>query len=114
MQEIDRLTMELCNAINESDVYKDYLKAYNALLQYPSLLRETNELRRQNFELQNSNDMEGMFDRIEVFRKRYAELRKHEVVSNFLQAELCLFRLVQSVCTSIAGSLDFDVSFLDE
>ena len=54
-----------------------------------------------------------MFDRVETFRKNYAELRKHQEVSDFLQAELCLARMVQSIGNAVTGCLDMNVDFLD-
>ncbi|CDD56612.1 YlbF family regulator [[Bacteroides] pectinophilus] len=113
MSEVERLTDELCRAIRTSREYAEYKEAYKILEQYPGLLRETNELRRQNFELQNSEDSDGMFDRVETFRKNYAELRKHQEVSDFLQAELCLARMVQSIGNAVTGCLDMNVDFLD-
>ena len=113
MSDVERLTGELCQAIRTSKEYADYKEAYRLLEQYPALLRETNELRRQNFELQNSEDSDGMFDRVEMFRKNYAELRKHQEVSDFLQAELCLARMVQSIGNAVTGCLDMDVDFLN-
>ena len=113
MNEVERLTEELSRAVKESSVYAAYTEAYRALSQYPGLLRETNELRRENFKLQNSEDIEGMFDRVETFRKNYAELRKHQEVSDFLQAELCLARMVQSIGNAVTGCLDMNVDFLD-
>ena len=114
MNEVERLTVELSRAIKESSVYAAYAEAYRALSQYPGLLREINELRRENFKLQNSDDAEGMFDHVESFRKRYAELRKHQAVNDFLKAELCLSRMIQSIGNSIVSEIDFDMSFLED
>lgn len=112
MSEVEQLTYKLSRAVMESDEYAGYVKAYKTLSQYPSLMRETNELRRNNFTLQNSDNYEGMFDRVEAFRRKYDELRKHKVVSDFLQAELCLSRMMQMIFNSISGSIDFDIDFL--
>lgn len=114
MFEVDRLSDELASAIRDSDEYKMYLQCYNELAQYPSLMRDTNELRRNNLHFQNSADEVGMFDKVEEFSKRYATLRSNRVVSDFLQAELCLGRMIQSVMKTIVSKIDFDTSFLDD
>lgn len=114
MNEVEQLTYKLSKAVMESGEYTKYVKTYRALAQYPALMRETNELRKNNFTLQNSDNFEGMFDRVEAFRRKYDELRKHEVVNDFLQAELCLSRMIQMILNSIVNSVDFDVDFLND
>lgn len=114
MSEVEQLTYKLSRAVMESEEYARYIQSYKALAQYPSLMREANELRKNNFTLQNSDNFEGMFDRVEAFRRKYDELRKHEVVSDFLQAELCLSRMIQMIFNSIAGSIDIDIDFLND
>jgi cell fate (sporulation/competence/biofilm development) regulator YlbF (YheA/YmcA/DUF963 family) len=115
MKEVERLSNELASAFRDSEEYKNYLEAYHELMKHPSLMRETNEMRRNNLHIQNSNSVDsvGMFDRVGEFSRQYAALRCNKVVEDFLQAELCLCRLIQDSMKLAVSKIDFDTSFLE-
>lgn len=113
MSEVDVCTQKLKEAILNSEEYKEYIRTYEILTQYPGLLRQTNEFRRENFELQHSADDTDMFDKIQDFRRRYEQFRTDSIVDDFLQAELCFARMIQSITKEMLEDISFDISYLD-
>ena len=44
--------------------------------------------------------------------KKYEYIRYQECASRFLNAEMCLCRLVRDICFSVADAIDFNMDFL--
>lgn len=114
MSEIDKCVKDLKKAILESTEYKDYIAAYESLAQYPSLLRETNGFRKENFYIQHSIETSNAFDTTQNVRSKYENLRSQELVENFLQAELCFARMMQHITKEVTADIKFDIDFLDD
>ena len=71
------------------------------------LLEQINEFRRKNFELQSVEPSENMLDKIDAFNKEYESFRESPLVSDFLQAELDLCRLMQRIQMQLTEAIDF-------
>ena len=112
MREIDRLKSELAEAVKNSQEYKNYSICKGLLAGKPDLERTVNEIRRQNFEFQNSEDFDDSFDAINDISRRFECVSAEDVANDFLKAELCLCRMVQDICKTIIEDIDFNLDFL--
>ena len=113
MRNVDKLKIELKQAIIDSDEYKEYLH-YKAMIEKkPDLMRSVNELRRQNFELQNAEYVEDMYQAVDDMRERFDYVYEQGIVRCFLNSELCLCRMIQDICKEIIQDVDFDLDFLN-
>ena len=112
MQRIDELKLELRKAILESEEYKEYKRLEAIIMRNPELKRNIDEFRRQNFELQNSSDVQDIFSATNELNERYAFMRNQDSVNRYLTAEICLCRRVQDICRSVVDVVDMNLDFL--
>lgn len=113
MSRVDELATELADAIVESDEYKNFLKCREEISKNPQLYQAVNELRKHNFALQNSSDVEDMYGEVVKIFDKYAYIRTNVVANRFLRAELSVCRMVQDIQRTMLENMDFDVDFLD-
>lgn len=114
MREVDRLKQELAHAVLLSDEYREYKRCEKILKQNANLYRAVNAMRKQNFELQNSEDVQNMYEESERIRNQYEQIRSLDEVREFLLAELSLGRMIQDIYESVVKDLEFDVDFLQD
>lgn len=113
MEEVDKAALLLAEAIKNSEEYKSYIKYREEIMKNPTLYCAVNELRRDNFALQNQNTDIDMYDEVCRIYEKYAYIRTVPVVNKFLRAELSLARMVQNVLKITLKDIDFDTGFLD-
>ena len=112
MRNVDKLKIELKEAIIDSDEYKEYLQ-YRAIVEKnPDLMRAVNLLRKQNFELQNAEYVGDMYQSVDDMRRQFDYIYSQDMVSHFLTSELCLCRMIQDVCKEIIRDIDINLDFL--
>ena len=98
---------QLNEHIRASEEYKTYLETRQALRGNAELLNRLSEFRAKNYELQNRQGVNPYDEMIEL-TKEYDELLHNSVVSDFLQAEQQICKMMQQVFDSIAQGLEFD------
>lgn len=113
MSRIEELKAELAVAIQESDEYKEYRELAEYIGRYPDLKRQLDEFRRENFYYQTSDDIEDPIGATAQLDERFADIRRLPMVNRYLSAEMCLCRMIQDICMSVVGAVDFDVDFLN-
>lgn len=107
-QELVRQQIKLlAETICDTEIYRSYRVQVEKLKNYPELFEEINRFRMENFELQNSPETEDFFEKVEAFGKKYEHFRENPMVSDFLQAELDVCRLMQEVHVSLTDAIDF-------
>ena len=99
MRQVINESKQLNEHIRASEEYRTYLRTKQALLE--------NEELSKNYELQNRQGVNPYDEMIEL-TKEYDELLHNSVVSDFLQAEQQICKLLQRVFDSIAEGLEFD------
>lgn len=109
---VDVKTVELTQAIVDSEEYKNYLYYLREIKKQPELYEKVCDYRRRNFELQNMDVSDNMFDEVMRFQMENAVIRKNELVNEFLKAELSVCRMLQGITRTIADSVDLDTDFL--
>ena len=110
---IDELAAELAQAILDSEEYKNFLHFRSEINKNPQLYQAVNELRRYNFEIQNSEGVQDMYDEVVKVYERYAYIRTNIVANQFLRAEMRICRMVQDIQRTLMEDIEFDVDFLD-
>lgn len=113
MSRVDELASELATAIIESDEYKNFIRCKTEISKNPQLFQAVNELRRHNFELQNSEGITDMYDEVVKIFDKYAYIRTNIVANQFLRAEISVCRMVQDIQRTMLENMDFDVDFLE-
>lgn len=112
MSRVDELTHALTQAIIESDEYREYKELEADIMKRPDLKRAVDDFRRENFRLQYSDDVEDVISSTEELNNRYIDVRQQPTVERFLSAEMALCRMVQEVCMTVVGAIDFNMDFL--
>lgn len=110
---VDELAAQLAQAILESDEYKNFLRCRAEINKNPQLYQAVNELRRHNFEIQNSENVQDMYDEVVKLYDRYAYVRTNIVANQFLRAELSVCRMIQDIQRTLLEDIDFNMDFLD-
>lgn len=111
MNNVKQCTDHLVEAIVQSEEYKAYNEAKEALSGNIELCLKLNEFRERNFKMQSSSDGEDLFDELDLFEQEYADFRKDAKVNAFLAAELRMCRITQEVNASIANVIDLELIF---
>ena len=110
MRQVINESKQLNEHIRASEEYRTYLRTKQALLENEELSRHLQEFRAKNYELQNRQGVNPYDEMIELTRE-YDELLHNSVVSDFLQAEQQICKLLQRVFDSIAEGLEFEEFF---
>ena len=109
---VEEITDRLKEAILDSDVYKRYTKIYDEIKADEGLLRQVNELRRNNFFAQNGGSGRMSYDEYHNVYNATRQLRQNSLVNDFLDAELDLARMMQHINEEIMEAIKFDCNFL--
>ena len=112
MSEIDRLKNELAEAVKNSEEYLNFIECKRLLAENPETQRTVDEMRRQNFEFQNSEGFDNSSEAIDEICHRYESVSAQDVANEFLNAETCLCRMIQDICKTIIEDIDFNLDFL--
>lgn len=111
MRQVINESKQLNEHIRASEEYCTYLRTKKALMDNAELSNYLHEFRRKNYELQNRQGVNPYNEMIEL-TKEYDELLHNSIVSDFLQAEQQICKLLQKVFDSVAEGLEFD--YIDE
>ena len=109
MDEIRQCTEALKKAVRESDDYKGFAKAKAALEANPELREMVMTFRRRNYEIQNLKEGTDVYTEMEQLEEEYHEIRKNPLISDYLQYELGLCRIMQRINLSLVGTVDLDI-----
>lgn len=96
------------NSLKETETYKKYCEQLQLIKQQPQQYEKVNEFRKRNFELQNSQQTDDLFEKMDAFEKEYEKFREDPLIDHFLQAELALCRMMQNIDVMITEKLDFE------
>jgi len=108
MREWEVLTKNLVEQIKNTEVYKDYEAQCDALKDDVELRRQINQFRKDSYDFQQ---YEGdIFSKLDEFERKYAAFRSNPKVENYLQAELAVVRMLQSIYDGISDAVDLELS----
>lgn len=109
---VDIKAKELSDAILDSEEYKEYQYYLGEIRKQPELYDRVCDFRRRNFELQNTDVNDNMYDEVMRFQMENAAIRRDELVNDFLKAELSVCRMLQDISRSVIDKVELDVDFL--
>lgn len=109
MDEVERCTRELSEALRKSKAYEAFRKASSKLKEKPELKAQIDGFRRRNYLVQNSGHGEDLFEEMVKLEKEYEELRKNPLVSEYLVAELHVCRMLQRSSMEIMTAIDLEI-----
>lgn len=113
MSRVDDLSIELADAIIDSDEYRQYLRCRSELMQDEELFRKVNEYRKNNFYLQNQTNNPRLVEDVEAFHSQNVELTANILVNKYLLAEVALCRMIKQVERTLIENVELDLDFLD-
>lgn len=96
---------ELIAAIQESSEYQNFQEAELQVKNIPGLADKIREFCWKNYEIQNSG-AEDLYDKMEEFEQQYREFRKNPVVSQYLERELRICRMLQEINSQIINAVN--------
>lgn len=114
MKQIEDCTKELLLAITNSYEYRRFCELRDTVRREPGLREQINDFRKKVYEVQNSCEVPDAYGAQEQLCREYREFRKNPLVSDFLQAELRVCRMVQQITQEIAGGVDLDTREITE
>lgn len=109
MDEIRQCTEALKKAVRESDDYKGFAKAKAAPGSQPGASGKGHDFSRRNYEIQNLKEGTDVYTEMEQLEEEYYEIRKNPLISDYLQYELGLCRIMQRINLSLVGTVDLDI-----
>ena len=71
------------------------------------------QFRRKNFLLQNSEECSSPEAQEQMFRER-SELRKDQVIDEYMSAELSVCRLLRQISLRLMDSVDLDLDSMED
>ena len=114
MNRVEELTEQLKIAILESSEYKEYKSLEDYMKRQPDLKRAVDEFRKLNFMYQYSDETGDVINETLRLNERFKDVRRQPQVDRYLSAEMCLCRMMQEICISLFGGIDFDMDFLKD
>lgn len=106
--QIGALTKDFVKSIKETDIYQKYYYQLGKIKKTPELFERVNEFRHRNFEIQNTSQINELYDKMDAFEKEYETFRESPVVDDFLRAELAFCRMMQEIYVIITEELNFE------
>lgn len=114
MKKIEACTLDLIQAIMESQEYQQFCKVRDKVRENPEMRAQLMEFRSNVFELQNSAEPLDMYEEQVNIGRKYEALRKNPLIMEFLNAELRVCRIFQRISMDIADHIDLDANEIVE
>lgn len=100
---------ELIDSVKNSDIYRNYEEASEAVGRVPGLQERIDEYRRNNFLIQQNNEGEALLQKLEQFELDTAAFRAEPLVDQYLCAERDFVKLKQDIDNRMLSELEFAI-----
>ena len=110
MEQVKLCTAALVEAIRDSDAYRKFMDVKRKVDSNPELRKKLNDFRKRSYELQNRKDGSDLYKEMERFEVEYHEIRKDPMISEFLQCEVEICRIMQRINLNLALAVDLDIA----
>lgn len=108
MNGVERAANQLIDEILASEYYKAYETQKERMKGKPELRDKINEFRERNFQLQNLEDSDELFDEVDKLEREYELFSSDPIVGLFLEAELNFCRMIQDINYKIVEAIEFE------
>lgn len=98
---------QLIQSIKDSDIYRNYKAASEAVCRVEGLQERIDEYRRDNFLIQQNNEGEELLGKLEQFELDTAAFRAEPLVDKYLCAERDFVKLKQDIDNEMLTRLEF-------
>ncbi|MCD8338001.1 MAG: YlbF family regulator [Lachnospiraceae bacterium] len=109
MRTIEESTQELIRSIQDTEEYQRYQKLREAVEADSELRGKLNAFRRRVYQAQTSDETLDYFSEQARLGADAAELRKNELVDEYLKMELHICRTIQKIAFELADAIDLDL-----
>ena len=109
-----KLAAELSKELKNSKEYIYYTECLEELKKDSMLYQAVCDLRRENFQLQNSDSTCINYEQYAMVSAKNTNLRKNPVVSRFINAEIGMGRLITDIFRQIVDGVEIDIDFLED
>ena len=106
---VEIYTLALIRVIHDSDAYREYKAVRERVAQEPELKHQINQYRKECYQLQNSGDVESLFERTQKFDGQYEEFLKNPLAEEYLRCELAICRMLQQIASKVVESVELDL-----
>ena len=114
MNNVEYQMRQLIREIKRSNIYNQFRRLQMKIDKNEELSARVNAFRRESFTLQNTPAESETLNRLEALNREYEDILRDPDVLEFLAAEQGLAAMMNRLTDQIFGSLDLDISFLDE
>lgn len=108
MCRVDTAVNELIEAIIDSEEYREYRHQLAVLKEHPDLKSRIDAFRQENFLLQQTEQSDEVFDKVDEFAMKAEELRKDPIMDSFLTAEAEFCHMIQQINQKIVEAVNFE------
>lgn len=109
MNEIEKCVEELIHLIKTSTIYQEYRFQEDRLLENPELRERIDQYRSTNFGLQGQADKDSLLEISDRLVKESRELRKDPQANAYLDSELAICKLIQSICNRLSEEVEIRI-----
>lgn len=109
-----KLAAQLSNELKNSKEYIYYTECLEELKKDSMLYQAVCDLRRENFQMQNSDSNCVNYEQYSMLSAKNTNLRKNPVVSRFINAEIGMGRLITDIFRQIVDGVEMDIDFLED
>ncbi len=113
-KEANKLAALLSEEIKKSKEYTYYKVCLEELRKDTMLYQAVCDLRRENFQLQNTDANCVNYEQYAMVSAKNTNLRKNPVVSRFLNAEIGIGRLITDIFRQVVDGVEIDIDFLED
>lgn len=106
--DMEKATDKYIAAMQKTEEYRNYCEIKALVKEDPALWQQICDYRRKRYEFQNLTSPEELFDRVDAFERDYREWKKDKRVTDFLDAELALCRMMQEANMHIVEAMQFE------
>lgn len=105
MNSLENATNEFIAQIKNTEEYKQYVIHKDKIERFGELKARINQYRKDNFVLQTTIEDDNMFEKLEEFEQKYADINDNPLVNDFLSAEVAFCQMVRNAYLSITEAL---------
>lgn len=106
---VEIYTLALIRVIHDSDAYKAYKAVREKVAKDPELKSRINRYRMECYRLQNSGEVDSLFERTQAFDREYEDFLKNPLVDEYLRCELAICRMLQQIAGKVVESVELDL-----
>lgn len=115
-EELRSKTLEFVDLLKKSQTYIDYMNYKTFLEKQPELMEEVNVFRRKSFDIQvgHKYGYYNAYENLLRLNDEHEDLLSEPIVKSFLDAELELAKVINSIYNNFSEAVNIDMGFLED